>query len=292
MGHYRSRVRAIGVYTDGVARDISSRVAWLSSATGVATVVTEGAIAGVVETGDAGPNGTTLISASLNGMWGDIVLGTWTDTANNIHIYPDPQAQLALGMTRQLQVIATLNSTIRWCITELAGVDWQPDSHVTINEAAGTRGRMQGILAGTASIGASLGGLTANSSVEIVDKAVDYIKVTPATMSLQPGGVGYFHAVIVYTDGSEQDVTTAATFYEERPDVSWPTEPLPTLFTANAVLGGVMTAKSAANLVPGVTRLNACWGGAPGTGVCAWWSGAVPPNPQATDRRAVVTVSP
>jgi hypothetical protein len=90
---------AIGTYSDGSTADITSHVAWASTAANVATISAYGVATGLTA-------GTTDITATLSGAASSAVPLTVIDLTA-ITISPASPANLAVGATQQFSAIGT-----------------------------------------------------------------------------------------------------------------------------------------------------------------------------------------
>ena len=145
---------AIGTYADASTADITADVTWTSANPGVATIQTAGEANPGLATSHA--VGTTIITASLDGITSPGVTLTVTE-AELVSIAVTPEApSIALGLTQQFTAIgsytdastANITSTVTWASSNPAVA--------TISAA----GLATSHAVGTTTITASLGGIT------------------------------------------------------------------------------------------------------------------------------------
>jgi len=125
---------AIGAYSDGHRRDITSSVAWSSSATNIVTITSAGLASGVIGGVPQGGSGHSTITATLGSVNGSTGL-TVTDYLTSIAITPSSvalqlyaqQAFTATG-TYQDGLTADVTSSVNWtsgnrCVVTLASLN-------------------------------------------------------------------------------------------------------------------------------------------------------------------------
>jgi Fe-S cluster assembly iron-binding protein IscA len=205
------RFVATGTFSDGSTERLAS-VTWISSSSAVATVTSDSSNHGAahaVATGSAtvsacdgsvcgsatlrgGVNGGMLTSITVTAPSPSVVAGS-TDQFNATGHYSD-------GSTQDLTSTATWNSTN----TAVA----------TISNTVGAQGLATGVAIGSTKITASTNGVTSSPvfSLTVTAVVLTSITVTAPFTSVAPGSTDQFNATGHYSDGSMQNLTSAATW--------------------------------------------------------------------------------
>ncbi len=148
---------ATGTYTDSSTVDLTSLATWHSSAPSIATIVSGGLATAVAA-------GTTDITANYQGVTSPAdTLTVIAATLQTIAITPS-SANLAAGLHQQFTATGTYSDSSTLNIT--ASVIWQSSntSAVTIISSGSTSGLATAVAAGSASIKATLSGVTSNTA--------------------------------------------------------------------------------------------------------------------------------
>jgi trimeric autotransporter adhesin len=240
-------LKASGIYTDNSVHDLTSLVAWTSSAPAVASV------------GNAsGSNGiTTAISpgtASIRATLGSVSASTtFTVTpAMLVSIGVSPAApSLAKGTHLQLTATGVYTDNTTQDLT--ATVTWNSAPTIaSISSAAGSQGLVTAVSPGSTSITATISGVSGSTTLKVTPATLVSIGVTPANPSLPKGLTTQFTATGIYTDNSTQNLTA---------DVNWSSSD-PFVASVSSAVGydGVATA-----LIAGSTTVTATFGSVSGS---------------------------
>jgi hypothetical protein len=209
---------ATGTYTDSSNQDISSLVTWNSATPATATVSNASGLEG-----NATPvaTGTTLISASLNGINSNSagVSSTLTVTAAelvSIAITPT-NPSTALGVGVNFTATGTYSDSSNQDISSLVTWNSATPATATVSNASGLEGNATPVATGTTLISASLGGINSNSAgasstLTVTAAELVSIAVTPATGSITAGTTLQYTATGTYTDSSTQNLTSSVTW--------------------------------------------------------------------------------
>jgi hypothetical protein len=153
---------ATGRYSDGTTAVITTTATWSSSATGIATIIASSGVATTVAAG------TTLISATLNGIIGSTNLTVTAPVlnANGLQISPAGPINLSAGtsQTQQLSVTATFSDGSTQNVSSTCG--WT--STFPAIASVSTTGLVTAITAGTTLITATYGGQSVTVTVIVV----------------------------------------------------------------------------------------------------------------------------
>ena len=148
---------------------------------------------------------------------------------------------LARGATSALTAIGTYSDASTATIT--TSVTWT-SAQPAVASVGSSTGLVTGLLAGSASITASLGGVTSSAAaVTVLTPALASITVAPASVTVGVGGIGGFSATGTSSDGSTADLTSTAAWSSSDPAVA-------------TIAGGVATGVSA-----GISSITASLGG-------------------------------
>lgn len=192
---------AIGSYSDGSTRDLSTTATWNSSDTSIASLNTDG-VATAVSTG------VLTITATSAGVSNTSELTVTSAILDSLVLSPD-STTIALGTTQKFIVTGIFDDETAQDLTSIASWASSDDTVATIN----TNGLVSAVAVGNFSIDAVFGGMTASSSVNDVTAAtLDSIAVSPATASIGDSASLPFTATGTFSDGSTQDLTSSVTW--------------------------------------------------------------------------------
>jgi hypothetical protein len=168
-------------------------------------------------------------------------------------------SSIALAETTQLSATGTYNDSSTKDITQ--SVNWAvtsstPTGAATVGNTAGTKGKVTGVLAGTATIQASATGATSGTATVTVGLTLTSITVTPANATFsQTQTPQQFTATGTFSDGSTQSLTSTVTWTSSNTNdltfsttsiglatflVSDPTNPVTITATSSAATGSVV----------------------------------------------------
>jgi len=239
-----SQFTATALYSDGSKQDVSSQVAWSSANTAAAWINS----AGVATT--AGP-GSTIISAKLGRMSGSTSLNVTAAALVVIDLTPT-NASLANGLSNRF--VATGVYTDNSVHDISAAVTWSSsvNSVASISNAPGSNGVTTTTGAGSSMVSATLGAVSASTTLTVTSATLVSIEVTPTNPSIANGLSEALQATGIYTDHSTHDLTSAVTWSSSVSSVA----SISNLPGANG---------SAKTLTPGSTSITATLGGMVGS---------------------------
>jgi hypothetical protein len=236
----KQQFASIGHFSDGTSLDLTSLVAWSSSAAAVATVTSKGLATGI-------SSGNATIAAALGGITGTTTLAVTASALVSIDVSPT-NASIAAGLTQQFT--ATGHYTDGSSVNLTHQLIWiSSDATVaTFSDDVGSEGLATGLAPGTVTVTASLGAINGHSSLAVSAPVLVSLGITPEALALARGTQQQFTATGVYSDGSTRDQTAAA---------NWS--------SSNVSVATVSNAAGAAGLATGVnagtTTLSASFGG-------------------------------
>ena len=199
-----SQFTATGLYSDGSKQDVSSQVSWSSTNAAAAWISN----AGLATT--AGP-GSTLITAKLGKMSGSTSLNVTAATLVVIDLTPT-NASLANGLSGRFIATGVYTDNSVHDIT--ASVTWASsvNSVASISNAPGSNGMTTTTGPGSTIISASLGAVSASTTLTVTSATLVSIEVTPTNPSVANGLSETLQATGVYTDHSTHDLTSSVTW--------------------------------------------------------------------------------
>jgi len=191
---------ATGIYADGTALDISGEVSWSSATTAVASINEQGLAQALTP-------GSSVITASFGGVSADTLLTVSDVALVSIRLAP-VDATLYPGVSWQYSAIGVYADGTSRDIS--AAVSWLSGSVAVATIASSpeaTYGVATGQAAGSSQISASLGSISAQTSVTVSNSSLSSIVVLPFNAATVVGVSRRFVATANYADGSSFDVS-------------------------------------------------------------------------------------
>jgi uncharacterized protein YjdB len=206
------QLTATGTFSDGSTQNLTTSVTWTSSAAAIATVSSSGLVTGT------GVGGVT-ISATQAGVSGTTTVTVTAAVLTSITITPANSA-IANGTSKQL--IATGNFSDGTTQDLTAFVTWASSapSLAAISNAAGSQGLVTGGGAGSATISATLAGVSGTTTITVTAAVLTSISVTPSNPSIANGTSKQLIATGNFSDGTTQDLTTSVTWASSAPSLA------------------------------------------------------------------------
>lgn len=243
------QITAMGTYSDGSQFNITNFVTWSSSNPTVATVSNAVGSQGLVTPLSSGT--TTITATSSTGaIVGSVTVTVISGTLQTITITPN-NPTIALNSTQQFTAIGNYSDGSHINITN--SVTWvsATTSVATVSNTSGSNGLVTTLVAGTSTISATLGSISATSLLTVSGVTLTSISVTPANPSISSTSSQQFIATGTYSDMSQQIITS---------QVSWSSS-LTSVATissgglANAVASGGTTITATLGSITGNTTL-------------------------------------
>jgi hypothetical protein len=195
---------ATGTLSDNSTQDLTNQVTWASSTTSVASISNTAGSKGLAT---AVAQGTSTISATLNGITGSTTLTVTAPVLQSIAVTPaDPS--VPKGLTQQFTATGTLSDS---STEDLTGqVTWA--SSKTTAATITAAGLATAVAQGTATLSATLNGVTGSTVITVTAPVLQSIAVTPANPSVPKGENEPFTATGTFSDGSTKALTSTATW--------------------------------------------------------------------------------
>jgi hypothetical protein len=194
---------ATAKYSDGSTANVSSTASWAVGSSAIAAISATGLVTGKAA-------GSTSVTASLSGMTGtaslDVETGTVSKTLKSIAVTP-VSVSVAPGASQQFTATGTYSDGSTANISTSATWIAASPSIATINSS----GLATGVAGGSTTVSASLSGISSNAAaVSVV--ALASISVTPTLESIPVGGQEQFTATATYSNGTQGNVTSSASW--------------------------------------------------------------------------------
>jgi len=195
---------ATGIFSDNSKQDLTTQVTWSSSNIGVTTIDNAGLATSVSA-------GSTTVAAALGSVSGNTTLTVTSATLVSIGISPT-NPSISLGTGQQFTATGVFSDGTTHDLT--TSVTWgSSDSTIaTISNALGSEGLATSVAAGSATITASLGGISGETTLTVTAATLSSIEVTPTNQSLPNGLTLQYTATGIYSDNTTQDLTTQVTW--------------------------------------------------------------------------------
>jgi hypothetical protein len=168
---------ATGTYSDGSTQDLTQSANWVSSAPAVATISNAAGTNGRATTVAVG---TTTITASVGGGSATTTLTVAPAVILSLAISPT-NPSIGLGTTVQFTATGTYSDGSTQGQTQSATWASSAPAVATISNAAGTKGLATTVAVGTATITASVGGVSASTALTVSGGAAN--NVIPITVN-------------------------------------------------------------------------------------------------------------
>ena len=254
------RYTATAILSNNTQRDVTQAATWASSAPMVAAFAQGpgGGMGG--RTVNALAVGTSTISATYQNITGSTTLTVTNAVLSQIQVTPI-QATLTVNGTRQFTATAIYSDNTQQDVT--AQATWV-SSNTGVAQVStggggpgpggggGARGTVTAIAAGSATISATVNGITGSTTLSVTAATLSSIALTPVQPSVAIGTQVNFVATALYSDNSTVNVTNQATFTSSNPQVA-------AVSTANGSRGQTQT------LAAGSATITAAYGGLTGS---------------------------
>jgi hypothetical protein len=234
---------ATGTYSDGTVQDLTTSATWNSTNNGTATISNAAGTEGLATSVNQG--GTT-ISATSGAIVGSTSLTVTAATLVSIAVAPvDPT--IANGTTQQFTATGTYTDATTQVLT--TQVTWTSTNNgvAVVVPSGPARGLATATGVGMTSIRATLGSVTGSTTLTVTNAVLTSIVVTPDPVSIANGTKVQFTATGHYSDGSQQNLTTSATWASTDPG-------------AATISNAAGTEGEATSVAPGSTTISATVG--------------------------------
>ncbi|MFM5028620.1 beta strand repeat-containing protein [Aeromonas rivipollensis] len=202
------QLQAIATLSDDTTKDVSTQANWQSSNPTVLSVDDQGK-ATAIAAGDA------TVTATVQGITGQTTVSAVDLTISQLQIIP-ATVQLAIGTTTRLTAIATFADQSTQDVSSQVG--WLSSN--TAVATVDSTGLVTGVAAGSATLSASLLGVTASTSIQVNNTSVSALQVIPAVTTIALGTKSQLQAIATFADGSTQDVSSQVQWSSNDPFIA------------------------------------------------------------------------
>ena len=200
---------ATATYSDSSMADVTGSVAWSSSSSATATITSSGVASGR-------SSGATTITAVLGAVSGSTTL-TVTGNAPLVSIAVSPtSSHLAVGTAEQLTVTGTYSDGSTKNLTGSATFVSAVPGTATVNGA----GLVTAVAPGQVNVQATAGGFNTSATVVVTAASLQSLAISPSGASFAAGVNQQFTLTGTFSDGSMQNLTSAASWASSQPSVA------------------------------------------------------------------------
>ena len=191
---------ATGSNNDGSKQNLTSIVAWSSSATAIASIGGGGLAT-------ASAQGSTIIGASLGNVVGSTTLKVAPPVVVSIGVTPT-NFLLPTGATQQFTATGIYSDSSSRLLTSSS--TWVSSNLAVASIASG--GIATGAAPGNTTISANIGLVSGSAALVVSLPVLQSIAVTPLNIAVSAGSSQQFAATGFYSDGTTVDLTSIATW--------------------------------------------------------------------------------
>lgn len=204
---------ATGVYSDASIKDLTASADWASSAASVATVGNSGPSKGLL---NAVAVGTTNVTAALGGVTSAPAAAVTVSAATLVSIsvqFDQGSASVPLGSPVQLKAVGVYSDNKTQDLTEQVAWTSSALGVATVSTAAGTKGKVTTLAAGSTTLTATYGGVApATTALAVTSATLQSIGINRQSVTLALGTGQQYVAIGTYSDNSRQDLTSLVTW--------------------------------------------------------------------------------
>lgn len=199
---------ATATWTDGTTQDVTGLATFASSNEALATVSNATGTHGLVQ---SVAMGTATVSATFSGVTGQIPVAVTPASLVSVGVTP-VSASLPAGRSQQLVATGVYTDSSTRDLTTTATWTSSDVTRVTVSNAAGTQGQVTALAVGTATVTATVGGVSGAAAITATPAVLQAVQVTPVQPSIPLGLHRQLTATGVYSDGSTLELTTSASW--------------------------------------------------------------------------------
>lgn len=194
---------ATAIYSDGTSREVTNAATWSSSNTAAIAVSNAVGSKGNATTFAAG---TATVSASFDGITGTAPVNVTSAKLTKIQLTPfNPSLPVGFGV--RLTATGVWDDGFTANVTSQATWTSSNNAVASVSTAAGSRGRVTPVAAGTATISAQYNGVVGSTTVTVTAATLTSISITPDPATVGVGSSQQLVATGKFSDGSTLDVT-------------------------------------------------------------------------------------
>jgi uncharacterized protein YjdB len=198
---------ATGIYQNGTTQDITTQVAWTVADGTIAGVSNVAATAGQVSGVGIG---TTTVTATLAGISGQTTVTVAQAKLISITVTP-ATANVTAGVTQPFTATGNYDNGATPDLTTQVAWTSSNIGVAQVSNAAGSNGVASSLVAGTATITATLTGVSGTATLTVGAPLLSSIMIAPTSASIQVGATQAFTVTAVYQNGTTAPVLGAWT---------------------------------------------------------------------------------
>lgn len=206
---FKQTYSAQGTYSDGSSQDLGNQVAWSVSDGTVARISNEAGSKG--EATALAVGGPIAVIATSGSVTGSAALSVTTAVLMSIEVSAEA-TDVPAGMAQPFVATALYSDGSRIDVTDQA--TWSSSDNLVahVSNAGGSKGLVSAMSVGESSIGATIDGVSASLPLTVTDAILVSITVTSDSELLFAGLRQQYTATGTYSDNSEVDLTTLASW--------------------------------------------------------------------------------
>jgi len=195
---------AVGSYSDNTTHDLTTSAGWSTADSTVATINASGLATAIAD-------GSTTVSATLGSANGSTGL-TVAPSLVSVQVNPSNPSSAA-GTTQPFTATGTFSDGSQQDVTGSA--TWSSSQPAVATIAS--NGLATCVAAGQTTITATAGSVAGFTVLTVTAATLSSITVNPANPSIAAGTTQQFTAAGIFSDGSQQDVTTSVSWNSSLP---------------------------------------------------------------------------
>ena len=213
--HTSTRLKVNGNFSGRFTRDITDQVVWSSDSSavaGFASAASPNRVTGLVP-------GTAILTATVGSVSSTFTLAVSSATVTTLTITPAAPI-IAKGLNTQFAVSGSFSDSTTQDLTFDAGWASSAPAVATVSDDPGSKGFAQVLTVGTSTITATFDGVSGTALLTVTEPVLQSITVTPANPSILTLSTGSFQAVGHYSDETNPDITSLATWSSSQPGIA------------------------------------------------------------------------
>jgi hypothetical protein len=242
---FTEQLTATGVFSDNSTQNLTTQVTWSSSAPAVATISNTGLATTLIL-------GSTTITATSGTVSGSTTLTVTNAQLVSIGVTP-ANASIAKGLTQQFTATGVYSDSSTQNLT--AQVIWS-SSAVGVATIGANTGLATAVAPGPTTIKATSGAVSGSTPLTVTNAQLLSIQVTPALPHIAAGLTQQFTATGLYTDNSQQTLTTQVVWSSSNTNVATISNAGGSQGLATTEIVGQTTVTATSGAISGNTTLN------------------------------------
>ncbi|HEX21913.1 MAG TPA: hypothetical protein ENH21_00610, partial [Chromatiales bacterium] len=208
-------LRALGHFSDGSLRDLTTQVIWHSSDDARLAIANAAGSEGLATALAAG---AVTVGAALDGIEVQAVLMVSAATLQTLELEP-VAPRLAVGMGLRMQALGRYSDGSLKLLSDQVTWSSEEPAIAAVANADGQAGQVRGLAAGDTYIRVQLDGISASAPLSVTAARLEVITIEPAEISLASGERLWLRAVGGFSDGSTQLLGAAVRWESAQADV-------------------------------------------------------------------------